>query len=76
MRLLSKEISESKQGFHIRKVSDEKIVVSIWDRVCGGYTFSLIKEGEGSYLLVPFVGCGRKKDLSDATNGKVLRKAV
>lgn len=45
-------IRESKQGFHIRKVSDEKIVVSIWDRVCGGYTFSLIKEGEGSEKAV------------------------
>ena len=38
------KIRESKQGFHIRKVSDEKIVVSIWDRVCGGYTFSLTKK--------------------------------
>lgn len=68
-------IRESKQGFHIRKVSDEKIVVSIWDRVCGGYTFSLIKEGEGSYLLVPFVGCGRKKDLKRCNKWKGSEKS-
>lgn len=67
-------IRESKQGFHIRKVSDEKIVVSIWDRICGGYTFSLIKEGEGSYLLVPFVSCGRKKDLKRCDKWKGSEK--
>lgn len=68
-------IRESKQGFHIRKVSDEKIVVSIWDRVCGGYTFSLTKKREGSYLLVPVVGCGRKKDLKRCNKWKGSEKS-
>ena len=45
------------------------------DRVCGGYTFSLIKEGEGSYLLVPFVGCGRKKDLKRCNKWKGSEKS-
>ena len=69
------KIRESKQGFHIRKIKQDEIAVSIWDRTCGCYAFSLIREGESSYLLVPTVSCGKKRDLKRCEHWKGNRKS-
>lgn len=69
------KIRESKQGFHIRKIKQDEIAVSIWDRTCGCYAFSLIREGESSYLLVPMVSCGKKRDLKRCEHWKGNRKS-
>ena len=69
------KIRESKQGFHIRKIKQDEIAVSIWDRTCGCYAFSLIREGESSYLLVPTVSCGKKRGLKRCEHWKGNRKS-
>lgn len=68
-------IRESKQGFHIRKVTTDEIGVSVWDRTCGCYAFTLIRKQGGSYLLAPAVSCGQKKDLRRCPKWKGNKKS-
>lgn len=46
-----------KYGFCIRKYSDTLIYVSLWDRLCAGYTFVIEQAGDHSYAVYPKFTC-------------------
>lgn len=57
-----------KYGFCIRKFSDNIIYVSLWDRLCAGYTFVVEKAGDHSYAIYPKFTCTLR-------NGKLCDKS-
>lgn len=46
-----------KYGFCIRRITGDEIRVTLMDRLCAGYTFSLTRHGEHSFRIQPCFTC-------------------